>query len=155
MGVKRTVGKIHDRSYPAGLRWYNPFVSRIIIVPVNTQNIEVNLPLPSKEGLNVGTEISILYHLDESKATDIIGTIGEDNEETIILPVFRASAADVTANFMAKDMHTGNRQDIETAIRDRMMKLIGERGFIIEAVLIKSVNLPSGLYQSIEEKLQA
>ena len=56
---------------------------------------------------------------------------------------------------MAKDMHTGNRQDIETAIRDRMMKLIGERGFIKEAVLIKSVNLPSGLYQSIEEKLQA
>ena len=52
-------------------------------------------------------------------------------------------------------MHTGNRQDIETAIRDRMMKLIGERGFIKEAVLIKSVNLPSGLYQSIEEKLQA
>ena len=78
VGVKRTVGKIHDRSYPAGPRWYNPLVSRIIIVPVNTQNIEVNLPLPSKEGLNVGTEISILYHLDESKATDIIGTIGED-----------------------------------------------------------------------------
>jgi regulator of protease activity HflC (stomatin/prohibitin superfamily) len=155
VGVKRTIGKIHDNSLPAGPRWYNPFVSKIIIVPVNTQNLEVSLPLPSKEGLNVETQISILYHVDEAKATDIIGTIGPDYLNTIILPVFRAAAADVTAKFMAKDMHTGNRLDIENAIKAKMMQLIGDRGFVIEAVLLKSVNLPSGLYRAIEEKLQA
>ncbi len=155
VGVKRTIGKIHETNYPAGPRWYNPFVSKIIIVPVNTQNLEVNLPLPSKEGLNVQTEISILYHVREDKATDIIGSIGEDYLSTVILPVFRAAAADVTAKFMAKDMHTGNRMDIENAIRKKMMDLIGERGFVIEAVLLKSVTLPAGLYQAIEEKLEA
>jgi regulator of protease activity HflC (stomatin/prohibitin superfamily) len=155
VGVKRTIGKIHEPSIPAGPSWYNPFVSTIIIVPVNTQNLEVSLPLPSKEGLNVETQISILYHVDQAKATDVIGTIGEDYLGTIILPVFRAAAADVTAKFMAKDMHTGNRLDIETAIRTKMMELIGDRGFVIEAVLLKSVSLPPGLYQAIEEKLQA
>lgn len=155
VGVKRTIGKIHEPSLPAGARWYNPFVSRIIIVPVNTQNLEVSLPLPSKEGLNVEAQISILYHVDAAKATQIIGTIGEDYLGTIILPVFRAAAADVTAKFMAKDMHTGNRLDIENAIRAKMMQLIGDRGFTIEAVLLKSVTLPPGLYRAIEEKLQA
>lgn len=155
VGVKRTIGKIHENSLPAGPRWYNPFVSKVIIVPVNTQNLEVSLSLPSKEGLNVQTQISILYHVQEDKATDIIGTIGEDYLNTIILPVFRAAAADVTAKFMAKDMHTGNRLDIESAIRTKMMSLIGDRGFVIEAVLLKSVTLPPGLYQAIEEKLQA
>lgn len=155
VGVKRTIGKIQEPSLPAGARWYNPFVSRVIIVPVNTQNLEVSLPLPSKEGLNVETQISILYHVDEAKATDIIGTIGEDYLGTIVLPVFRAAAADVTAKFMAKDMHTGNRLDIENAIRAKMMELIGDRGFVVEAVLLKSVTLPPGLYRAIEEKLQA
>ena len=155
VGVKRTIGKIHEPSLPPGPRWYNPFVSRIIILPVNTQNLEVSLSLPSKEGLNVETQISILYHIEDSKATEIIGSIGEDYLNTIILPVFRAAAADVTAKFMAKDMHTGNRLDIEIAIKNKMMELIGERGFVIEAVLLKSVTLPPGLYQSIEQKLQA
>ncbi len=155
VGVKRTIGKIQEPSLPAGPRWYNPFVSKVIIVPVNTQNLEVSLPLPSKEGLNVEAQISILYHVQAEKATDVIGTIGEDYLGTIILPVFRAAAADVTAKFMAKDMHTGNRLDIERAIRDKMMDLLGDRGFVIEAVLLKSVTLPQGLYRAIEEKLQA
>lgn len=155
VGVKRTLGKIKEPSLQAGPRWYNPLVSRIIVVPVNTENLEVSLQLPSKEGLNVGAQISILYHVDKAKATDIIGTIGEDYVQTIILPVFRAAAADVTAKFMAKDMHTGNRLDIEKSIRDKMMGLLGDRGFVIEAVLLKSVNLPDGLYRAIEEKLQA
>lgn len=155
IGVKRTIGKIQEPGLQAGPRWYNPFISRIIIVPVNTQNLEVSLPLPSKEGLNVEAQISILYHVDETKVTDVIATIGENYLSTIILPVFRAAAADVTAKFMAKDMHTGNRLDIETAIKTKMMELIGDRGFIIEAVLLKSVTLPSGLYRAIEQKLQS
>lgn len=105
--------------------------------------------------MNVEAQISILYHVDQTKATDVIGSIGEDYLSTIILPVFRAAAADVTAKFMAKDMHTGNRLDIETAIKVKMMELIGDRGFVIEAVLLKSVTLPPGLYRAIEQKLQA
>ena len=35
------------------------------------------------------------------------------------------------------------------------MKIIGDRGFVIESVLMKSIQLPKGLYQAIEEKLQA
>ncbi len=155
VGVKRTLGKIDNKNLQAGARLYNPFVSRIITVPVRTQNLEVNLDLPSKEGLNVKAEISILYHVEQSKATSIIGNIGQDYESIVILPVFRAAAADVTAQFMAKDMHTGNRLGIENEIKDKMMKLLGDRGFMIEAVLMKSIQLPPGLYQAIEEKLQA
>ncbi len=155
VGVKRTIGKIKKNSLPPGARWYNPFVSTIILVPVRTQNLEVSLQLPSKEGLNVDAEISILYHVDEERATEVIGSIGRDYVETMILPVFRAAAADITAKFMAKDMHTGNRFDIERQIQEKMMEIIGDRGFIIEAVLLKSISLPPGLYRAIEEKLEA
>jgi len=155
VGVKRTVGKIKKESLQPGARWFNPFTSKVIIVPIRTENLEVNLELPSKEGLNVIAEISILYHVEQNKATDVIGTIGEDYEETMILPVFRAAAADVTAKFMAKDMHTGNRMGIEKEIRDKMMSTLDERGFVIESVLMKSIQLPAGLYQAIEDKLEA
>jgi regulator of protease activity HflC (stomatin/prohibitin superfamily) len=155
VGVKRTLGKIKDNVVPPGAKLYNPFVTRIIAVPVRTVNLEVELQLPSKEGLNVEAEISILYHVEQEKATDVISTIGQDFERTMILPVFRAAAADVTAQFMAKDMHTGNRTLIESTIQQRMMKSLEPRGFVIESVLLKSIKLPVGLYRAIEEKLQA
>ena len=155
VGVKRTIGKIDENVIPPGAKLYNPFVSKVIIVPIRTENIEVSLDLPSKEGLNVKAEISILYHIDQTKATTIVGEIGMDYESIMILPVFRAAAADVTAKYMAKDMHTGNRFEIEKAIKEQMIKIIGDRGFIIESVLMKSIQLPGRLYQSIEEKLQA
>jgi len=103
----------------------------------------------------VGAEISILYNVSPAHATQIISTIGPDYEQSVILPVFRAASADVTARYMAKDMHTGNRLGIETEIRDNMMAILGEKGFIIEAVLMKSIKLPPGLYRAIEEKLEA
>lgn len=56
---------------------------------------------------------------------------------------------------MAKDMHTGMRTQIENEVRDRMMTLLSERGFIIDAVLMKRIVLPSTLTQAIEEKLSA
>ncbi len=63
VGVKRTIGKIDEKIIPPGARAYNPFATRIIVVPVRTENLEVTLDLPSKEGLNVTAEISILYHV--------------------------------------------------------------------------------------------
>ncbi|MEQ8909499.1 MAG: prohibitin family protein [Vicingaceae bacterium] len=155
VGVKRTVGKISDQYLHPGAKLFNPLASRIIRVPVRTENIEVNLALPSKEGLNVDAEISILYHIEQEKATDVISTIGMNYMSTMIMPVFRASAADITAKYMAKDMHTGNRLEIETAIRNKMMDLLKDRGFVIEAVLMKSISLPAGLYEAIEQKLEA
>jgi prohibitin 1 len=155
VGVKRTLGKIHPKALEAGPRLYNPFVSVIFHLPVRTVNLEVNLDLPSKEGVNVNAEISILYRVDGRKATQIVETIGRNYEQIVILPVFRASAADITAKFMAKDMHTGNRLEIENAIKSQMMQVLDDRGFIIEAVLLKSIKLPKGLSRAIEEKMEA
>jgi prohibitin 1 len=155
IGVKRTLGKIDSKPLQPGPRAFNPFVSTIILVPVRTVNLEVSLVLPSKEGLNIEADISILYHVEPNMATKVISDIGKDYQESVILPVFRAAAADVTAKYMAKDMHTGNRAEIEVEIKERMMSILEDRGFAIEAVLMKSIKLPDGLYRAIEDKLEA
>jgi len=155
VGVKRTLGRINENTLNPGPKLFNPFVTKIILVPVRTVNLEVSLALPSKEGLNVEAEISILYHVESDMATKVISDIGKDYEQQMILPVFRASAADVTAKYMAKDMHTGNRAGIEEEVKISMMKILEERGFVIEAVLMKSIKLPPGLYRAIETKLEA
>jgi regulator of protease activity HflC (stomatin/prohibitin superfamily) len=117
--------------------------------------VEVSLDLPSKEGLTIRSQISILYHIKPEAAPKILETVGMDYENTLILSVFRSAAADVTSRFMAKDMHTGERAIIEKQIKDLMDKQLDQRGFDIEAVLMKSIQLPAGLSQAIQQKLEA
>lgn len=155
VGVKRTLGKLKEDVYSPGTVGFNPFVTQVIRMPTRTVNREVRLNLPSKEGLNINSEISILYHIKAPMAPNIIATVGEDYEEVMILSVFRSAAADVCSRFLAKDMHSGQRASIESEIRHHMDSLLGDRGFEIEAVLMKSINLPPGLYTAIENKLEA
>jgi regulator of protease activity HflC (stomatin/prohibitin superfamily) len=155
VGVKRTLGKYSDRTYTEGLRVYNPFSTLIVKVPIQTENLEVDLNLPSKEGLNIAVVISILYSVTPNEAPELLRSVGKQYERNIILPVFRSAVADVTARFFAKDMHTGERGTIERAIQEQMTKLLVGRGIEIEAVLIKSIQLPPNLARAIEEKLEA
>ena len=155
VGVKRTFGKYSDDPFTEGLRFYNPFVTRMIKISTQTENLEVGLTIPSKEGLTIGSEVSILYNVDAKKVPDLLRNIGTDFERNIILPVFRSSVADVTSRFFAKDMHTGERATIEKAIRDQMMVYLLDKGIQVEAVLLKSIQLPQSLARAIEMKLQA
>jgi prohibitin 1 len=155
VGVKRTLGTYKDKPFDSGLKVYNPFTSTIVKVSTQTENLEVGLSIPSKEGLNISAEVSILYNLQARKTPDILRSIGLDYEANIILPVFRSAVADVSSRFYAKDMHTGERAQIELAIRDQMMALLKGNGIDIEAVLLKSIKLPASLSKAIEEKLEA
>jgi regulator of protease activity HflC (stomatin/prohibitin superfamily) len=155
VGVKRRLGKIDPEYVQQGPRGYNVLTTRILKVPTRTMNIEVKPDLPSKEGLTIRSEISILYRIKPEAAPKIVQTIGLNYESEVILPVFRSASADITAKFLAKDMHSGERAQIENAIRRQMSEILEPRGFMIDNVLLKSIRLPEGLARTIEEKLQA
>jgi len=99
--------------------------------------------------------ISILYRMQPDKAPPIIETIGVGNEINVISSVFRSSAADVCSRFFAKDMHSAQRANIEKEVTEQMSRILLPRGFEIEAVLLKNIQLPTGLARAVEEKLEA
>jgi prohibitin 1 len=154
VGVKQTLGKLSDKSYMQGAVRYNPFVTKIIITNTQINNIELALSLPSKEGLSVVAQISILYRIDENSVPKVIKNIGL-GYENIISNVFRSASADVCSKYFAKDMHSGMRAEIEEAIKIKMGENLTDKGILVEAVLMKSIQLPAGLASSIEQKLQA
>jgi prohibitin 1 len=154
VGIKQRLGKLSDNVNTQGAVWYNPFTTKVIKASVQTNNLELSLSLPSKEGLSITSQISILYKLEKGKVPDVIRNLGL-NYESIIANVFRSASADVCAQFFAKDMHSGMRSDIEKSIKTKMGETLSEQGISIESVLMKSIQLPPGLSTSIEQKLQA
>ena len=155
VGVKQRFGKFTSKPLDAGLVIINPLFTRVVTLPLQTVNREVMLDLPSKEGLTVRSEISILYHIERSKAISILETVGVDYEQSMIVSVFRSASADVCSRFFAKDMHSVQRAVIEKEISEAMNKLLKPRGFEVENVLLKSIKLPDGLTRAIEAKLES
>ncbi len=155
VGVKRKLGRLDQTVLASGPKGYNFFTTTIIKVPVTTQNLEIRSNLPSKEGLSIGSDISILYRVKGNQVPNILQTTGLEYENVLILPVFRSAAADVCARYLAKDMHSAERSVIEKAIQERMNEVLTGRGFDIENVLMKNITLPGGLAKSIEDKLEA
>jgi regulator of protease activity HflC (stomatin/prohibitin superfamily) len=154
VGVKQRLGKLSTESVTQGAIWYNPFTTQIIRANIQITDIELSISLPSKEGLSVVSQISILYRIEENSVPLVIKNIGV-NYENIISNVFRSASADVCSNYFAKDMHSGKRSEIENAIKKKMEETLEPQGISVEAVLMKSIQLPAGLAKSIEQKLQA
>ncbi len=153
-GVKQKLGKLDSKVTTQGTVFYNPFTTRVIKESIQTNNLKLALRIPSKEGLSVDSEISILYRLQVEKLPTVLENIGP-NYKDVMSAVFRSASSDVCSQFFAKDMHSGKRADIEAAIKQKMEETLTPQGIIIEAVLMKSIRLPQGLSISIEQKLQA
>lgn len=155
VGVKRTFGRIQQQVRQPGIVGFNPFTTRIVRVPIRTMNLAINENLPSKEGLTIRSESSILYRVKSNAVPQILKETGMEYEQMLILPVFRSAASDVCSKYDAKNMHSAKRAEIEEEIKKRLVEVCEPKGFIIEAVLLKSITLPGGLSKSIEAKLEA
>ncbi|TPV35854.1 prohibitin family protein [Paucihalobacter ruber] len=155
VGVKQTLGKLNDKPVEEGVRFFNPFTTTFIRVPIRTTNVEQTLLLPSKEGLTITAEVSVLYNIEKDEAPNIIKDIGKHYERNVLINTLRSAAANISAEYFAKDMHSTRRNEIEQAIQDKMNLVLSEKGFDIQAVLLKSINLPARLSSAIEDKLRA
>jgi regulator of protease activity HflC (stomatin/prohibitin superfamily) len=155
VGVKRTFGRVHDDIRQPGVVLFNPFSTKVVRVPVRTMNLAIIENLPSKEGLTIRTESSILYRIKAGDVPQILKETGMAYEDILILPVFRSAASDVCSKYEAKSMHSSKRAEIEGEIQKRLVEICEPKGFIIEAVLLKSITLPAGLSKTIEAKLEA
>lgn len=154
VGVVDFFGVVSENTLKSGINLVNPF-ARVIKFSVKTQEIKEDMDVPSKEGLTVGLEISVLFHLNPEKAALVYKTIGENYAQIILIPNFRSVCRGVTASYEAKALYTSEREQLAQIIKDELQKSVGPRGITIESSPLRKVVLPEGLSRAIEAKLQA
>jgi len=130
-------------------------MATVVKFDARTQELKETMNVPSKEGLTVTLEISLLYSLSFEYANRIYKTVGENYVETILVPQFRSVVRGVTANYDAKALYTAERETLASRIETELSKLVKSRGITLEAAALRQITLPPGLTASIEEKLKA
>ena len=154
VGVVDFFGRVSARTLKAGINLTNP-LARIVSMSVRTKEVKEVMDVPSKEGLSIQLEVSVLHHLDPEKAAEVYRTVGERYEPVLLEPRFRSVSRGVTAGFEAKALYTTERELLAGQIEESLRRLVEPRGIVIESTPLRRVGLPERLSQSIEEKLRA
>jgi regulator of protease activity HflC (stomatin/prohibitin superfamily) len=154
VGIQNLFGSVADDSLGSGLRLVNPLV-RVIPMSVMTQEQKETLEVPTREGLTVTMDVSILYRLDPQSAAAVYRAAGPRWAEILLTPQVRSVVRGVTATYEAKALYTSTREDVSNLIVSGLTGLVGARGVIVEAAALRQLTLPRGLAASIEQKLQA
>lgn len=154
VGVVDFLGNVSDNTLKSGVNIVNP-LANVVKFSIKTQEIKETMTVPSKEGLSIQLEMSLLYSLDPENASKIYKTVGENYAEIILVPQFRSVVRGITAKYEAKALYTASREQIAVEMKDELENLVGPRGITIESAPLRQIVLPEGLTASIEEKLKA
>jgi regulator of protease activity HflC (stomatin/prohibitin superfamily) len=154
VGVVDFFGRVSPETLKSGINLVNPF-ARIVRMSIKTQEAKELMDVPSKEGLTVQLEVSVLYHLDPEKAAEVYKTVGVEYESVILQPQFRSVTRGVTAGYEARALYTSEREQLAHAIAGEVTKLVGPRGIVVESTPLRKLTLPARLAAAIEEKLGA
>ncbi|MBD3247758.1 prohibitin family protein [Candidatus Falkowbacteria bacterium] len=166
-GVYSLFGRVKDKELRSGFHLVIP-LAKINKMSIRTEEYTMSIATNegkklgndsitslTKEGLKVDLDMTVLYHLNEEKASDVYREVGLKYDEKLIRPAIRTTIREIVAQYNAKDLYSEKRAEAAGKIMDSLKEKLGERGIVIEDVLLRNVALPANLAQSIQEKLQA
>jgi prohibitin 1 len=154
VGVVSIFGRVTGRTLSEGIHIVNP-VASVTELSIKTQEIKEKASVPSKEGLIMGLEASILYHLDPARAATVYQQVGPTYADILLVPTFRSAIRAITAGNTAASLYSDGREGIAQQILEDVRRQVAPRGVIVENVLLRDLQLPETLKHAIEAKQQA
>ena len=154
VGVVSMFGRVTGRTLSEGIHLVNP-AANITELSIKTQEIKEKAAVPSKEGLIMGLEASILYHLDPAQAATVYQQMGPTYADILLIPTFRSAIRAITAGNTAASLYSDGREGIAQQILEDVRRQVAPRGVIVENVLLRDLQLPETLKHAIEAKQQA
>jgi regulator of protease activity HflC (stomatin/prohibitin superfamily) len=154
IAVVTTAGKLGSETLQPGVHFTSP-ISGIHAFSTKTIKIEQTNEVPTKEGLSVTLNVSLLFHIEPSRARDIYLNLGKNYDELVVEPELSSAVRGLTSESDAKALYTEGRNVMQKRLKEELASKLVPRGIIVEDVLLKAVKLPQQLTNSIELKAQA
>ncbi|MEJ5167037.1 MAG: prohibitin family protein [Thermoanaerobaculia bacterium] len=153
VGVKDFFGMVSRKPLSPGIHLVIPF-TKVIKLSVRTQEILEMAEVPSKEGLIMNLDVSLLYHLRSEFAPEMYKKVGKEYLKIVVEPQFRSAIREITASYEAKALYSAERDKIAREIFELVKRLTEERGIVVEQVLLRKIGLPALVANAIQEKLR-
>ena len=156
VGVSKSFGKIKDEPVSQGVVIQVPVVRTVETWNVKLQELKETAQVPSREGLIVSLDTSLLFQVLPELAPAIRQTVGWNYVDLLIIPYFRSALRDVVSGYSVKQVYAEEgRKEIASKVKSFLEDNLGSRGILVVDVLLRDVKLPQRFKESIEAKLTA
>jgi len=152
VGVEDFQGKVSDRTLPAGLHVINPFAD-VVQFSTRLRDIKEEIGATSKEGLAIGIDVSIQYHIDPAKAASVYQNIGLEERE-IIVSRFRSISWEIVSGYPAEAIYATKREEVSLKLAEKLRSQMAPLGFVVDEALLRNVKVPETLQAAIQQRLK-
>jgi regulator of protease activity HflC (stomatin/prohibitin superfamily) len=155
VGVDVHFGKVQADVMKPGPHHFMGFIGRKIeLFDTRIINYSRGLNFHTQEGIEVTSEITILYHIVPDSVIRIYQDFGAGYQDTVIednlISILRQTGLDFRATQLITERNT-----IEKTVKEKMNAMIGKYGFAMDLVMLKEVDLPLSVVETIEAQLNA
>jgi len=178
VGVQVLFGSVREEVLQEGFHVVNPFVT-VEEMSVRTESYTMSatrnegaavgddsIATLSKDGLRMPVDATVSYRLSADKAVWVYRNIGPDYVEKIIRPASRTGIREAVSQFSAQEAYSSRRLELAAEITKKLEGSIegilaksqgysGESAFVVQQVLVRNIDIPQRLKESIEAKLDA
>jgi len=150
LGVVRTFGRIESQQLNDGLHFVIPFVQRVSKVDTRVQKVEINQQTSASQDLqDVSVSLAVNYQIKPDEVTTLIGSVGTDYLNVLVLPAIQESLKATTAHFTASGLIT-RRAEVSQYIQEDLGARLNDFGIEVRAINITDFSFTPEFTQAIE-----
>ena len=154
VALKVKYGKVKPEIMTPGIYARGIFGTRIERFDTRVIEYSKKLGFHSREGIEVTSELTLLYHLVPDSVQSIYQKFNGYYQNTLIVNNLITALRQEGLNHNAIELIT-QRAEIENTIKEKLVATIGKYGFSVDLVLIKEIDLPDEITRTIQSKLTA
>ena len=125
------------------------------VIPYDTRVHEMKeqLIVLTSNGLTLRVDASVRYRPKVDELFELQTQIGPDYDQKVIGPVVRSEARKVFGRYQPEEIYSTKREEIERQIYEEVLRALEGKHVIVEAVLVRDVDLPETIKTAIADKL--
>lgn len=132
---------------------FMPAWNRLITYDLRAQEMKDQLAVLSNNGLTLKVDTSTRYRVIKDEIFHLQTETGPNYANILIAPVVRSEARKVFGRYSPEEIYSTKREQIEREIFEEVTKALEGKHLLIEAVLIRDVDLPPAIQNAIADKL--
>jgi regulator of protease activity HflC (stomatin/prohibitin superfamily) len=151
--VWKLFGGTQEKVLGEGVHLFAPW-NRLTRYDVRTQDQKELLHILTNNGLSVTIEASIRYRPAREELPRLHAEIGQNYYEVILAPVVRSESRKVGGRYVAEEIYSTRREVVEREFFEETERALAGKHIVLEAILIRDVDLPENIKRAISEKLE-
>ncbi|HHB79452.1 MAG TPA: prohibitin family protein [Saprospiraceae bacterium] len=149
-----STGLDKEHIYQPGFHLVAPW-NKMHVYDVKEQQLEERMDALSSNGLSIKMDVTVRVNPIYERIGYLHEKFGKNYIESLVRPEIRSSVRKMIGRYTPEELYSTKRDELQSLIQKDLGDELKENNVQLQAVLIRSVELPQTLQAAIERKLKS